>query len=63
VVKLVKNNGQFKLTVPVDLVRDKGWNAGTRFRFIEDALGNITLKAIEPQTKDSIPSKPRGGKQ
>ncbi len=46
-MKLVKNNGQYRLTIPIDLVRDKQWNAGTEFRFIEDKDGNITLKVIE----------------
>jgi hypothetical protein len=48
-VKLVKNNGQYKITLPIDLVKDKGWDPGTEFRFIEDKDGNITLKVIKPK--------------
>ena len=68
-VKLVKNNGQYKLTVPVDLVRDKGWDTGTRFRFVEDTDGNITLKVISAKEKpvteytEAKTAKPRVGKQ
>jgi hypothetical protein len=51
VVKLVKNGPQYKLTVPLDIIKDKGWTAGTEFRFVEDKDGNITLKPILP--KDS----------
>ncbi len=51
-MKLVKNNGQYKLTLPVDLVRDRGWAPGTEFRFIEDKDGNITLKPIAPRTEE-----------
>lgn len=46
-VRLVENNGQFKITLPIDIIRDKGWEAGTEFRFVEDADGNIILKPIE----------------
>lgn len=46
VVRLVKNNSQYKLTIPIDIVRDKRWKEGTEFRFLEDKDGNITLKAI-----------------
>ncbi len=47
-VKLVENNGQYKLTIPVDLVRDKGWEPGTEFRFVEDLEGNVFLRVITP---------------
>lgn len=45
-VKLVENNGQYKLTVPIDIVRDKGWDAGADIRFVEDLEGNIFLRVI-----------------
>ncbi len=47
-VRLVKNGPQFKLTIPLDLIKDKGWTAGTEFRFVEDKDGNVTLKPILP---------------
>lgn len=46
-VRLVKNNSQYKITVPVDLVRSKGWAAGTQFRFLEDETGRIFLQALD----------------
>ena len=58
-VRLVKNGPQFKLTIPLDLVKDKGWEAGTEFRFVEDQDGNVTLRPILPN-KDT---KPKGGEK
>lgn len=46
-VRLVKNRTQYKLTIPIDLVRDKGWQPGMQFRFIEDKDGTIILKIIK----------------
>lgn len=46
-VKIVDNNGQFKITIPKDIILSKGWNDKTRLRFVEDAAGNIILKEIE----------------
>jgi len=60
-VKLVKNNGQYKLTLPIDLVRDKGWAPGTEFRFVEDTEGKVYLKVIEPQPQEQ--PKNRGGER
>jgi bifunctional DNA-binding transcriptional regulator/antitoxin component of YhaV-PrlF toxin-antitoxin module len=47
-VKIVVYNGQFRITLPKDLVRDKGWDASTELRFVEDEQGRIYLKPIEP---------------
>jgi bifunctional DNA-binding transcriptional regulator/antitoxin component of YhaV-PrlF toxin-antitoxin module len=49
-VKIVVYNGQFRITLPKDLVRDKGWDASTELRFVEDEQGRIYLKPIEPKT-------------
>ena len=43
-VKLVNNNGQYKLTVPKDIVLDRKWTSGTILRFIEDEHGRIYIK-------------------
>lgn len=45
-VKVVVNNGQYKLTIPKELAEAKGWSSKTRLRFAEDAAGNIFLKEI-----------------
>jgi hypothetical protein len=47
-VKIVDNRGQFKITLPKDIVLAKGWCSETRLRFVEDLEGNIILKTIEP---------------
>ena len=45
-MKIVDNNGQYRITIPKDLVKAKSWKAGTEIRFIEDTEGNIILKEI-----------------
>jgi len=46
-VKIVAFNKQYRITLPKDLVEDKGWQAGTELRFIEDEHGRIFLKQID----------------
>jgi bifunctional DNA-binding transcriptional regulator/antitoxin component of YhaV-PrlF toxin-antitoxin module len=46
-VKIVNNRGQFKITLPKDIVESKGWDSGTRLRFLEDPEGNIILKPFQ----------------
>ena len=46
-VKVVVNNGQYKITIPKDIAVSKGWTGKTRLRFIEDTDGNIILKEIK----------------
>ena len=46
-VKVVVNNGQYKITVPKELAIEKGWKAGTGLRFVEDLEGNISIKEIK----------------
>ena len=45
-MKIVENNGQYKITLPKDLVLDKAWKAGDELRFVEDVEGRIFLKVI-----------------
>lgn len=45
-VKIVAYNGQYRITLPKDLVEDKGWRAGTELRFVEDEHGRVYLKKI-----------------
>ena len=49
-MKLVLNNGQYKITIPKELAEEKGWGAGTKIRFVEDVDGNIILRVIEKKT-------------
>jgi len=46
-VKVVVNNGQYKLTIPKDLAEEKGWNSKTKLRFVETADGEIVLREIK----------------
>ena len=46
-VKVVVNNGQYKITIPKELALEKGWNSKTRLKFVEDADGNIILKEVK----------------
>lgn len=50
-VKVVVNNGQYKITIPKDLAEAKGWNSSTKLRFVETADGEIILREIEPKKK------------
>ena len=45
-VKVVVNNGQYKITIPKELALSKGWNSKTILRFVEDLEGNIILKEV-----------------
>ena len=51
-VKIVNNRGQYKVTLPKELVGSKGWDENTRLRFVEDADGNIILKELPEVKKD-----------
>ena len=46
-VKIVFNNGQYRITIPKDLAETKGWSSKTRLRFIEDKESNIYLKEVK----------------
>jgi bifunctional DNA-binding transcriptional regulator/antitoxin component of YhaV-PrlF toxin-antitoxin module len=45
-VKVVVNNGQYKLTIPKELALAKGWGPGTILRFIETPEGGIILRKL-----------------
>jgi|TARA_Y100000310_G_scaffold275713_1_gene292399 bifunctional DNA-binding transcriptional regulator/antitoxin component of YhaV-PrlF toxin-antitoxin module len=46
-MRVVVSNKQFRITLPKDLVEEKGWKAGTKLRFVEDLEGNVYLKEIK----------------
>ena len=46
-VKVIGNNGQYKITIPKELALSKSWNNNTILRFIEDPQGNIILKEVK----------------
>ena len=45
-VKVVENNGQYKITIPKELALAKGWRSKTILRFVEDIDGNVMLKEV-----------------
>ncbi|MCK4589624.1 MAG: hypothetical protein KAT77_04215 [Nanoarchaeota archaeon] len=45
-VKVVVNNGQYKITIPKDIALAKGWNSDTRLMVIMNTEGDIVLKEI-----------------
>lgn len=51
-VKVINNQGQYKITIPKDIAEAKGWGSGTRLLVMLNAEGDIVLK--------EIPSKKRG---
>ena len=50
-VKIVDNNGQYKITIPKDVIESKGWNSKTKLRFVEDIDGNIILRPLKDGKK------------
>ena len=50
-VKVVVNNGQYKITIPKELALEKGWSSKTRLKFTEDAEGNVMLKEVKLHEK------------
>jgi len=43
-VKLQKNKGQYFITIPKDIIEDKGWENAKDFVWIYNASGDIILK-------------------
>ena len=52
-VKVVNNSGQYKITIPKDIVESKGWSSETKLRFVEDLEGNISLRVIESNSESA----------
>ncbi|MBW2997198.1 hypothetical protein KY349_02550 [Candidatus Woesearchaeota archaeon] len=50
-MKLQNNNGQFRLTIPKDLVSAKGWDQGTDLVIAIDTEGNLIIQEIERKKK------------
>jgi bifunctional DNA-binding transcriptional regulator/antitoxin component of YhaV-PrlF toxin-antitoxin module len=46
-VKVIVNNNQYKITIPKDLAEAKGWNKGTKLRFIETPEGTVILQQTD----------------
>ena len=50
-VKVIINNGQYKLTIPKELALEKGWNSKTRLKFTENEKGEIVLREVHLNEK------------
>jgi len=46
-VKVVVNNGQYKITIPKDIALAKGWSSDTRLIVIMNSEGDLVLKEIK----------------
>jgi len=46
-VKVVVNNGQYKITIPKDIALAKGWTSKTRLIVVMNSEGDIVLKEIK----------------
>jgi bifunctional DNA-binding transcriptional regulator/antitoxin component of YhaV-PrlF toxin-antitoxin module len=51
-VRVVVNNGQYKLTIPKDLANSKRWTRGTKLRFVEDLDGRVFLVELQEELND-----------
>ena len=50
-VKVIVNNGQYKITIPKELAMAKGWKPGTIIRFIETSEGDVILRELKEVRK------------
>ena len=46
-MKIQDNQGQYKVTIPKDIAKLKGWKQGTEVIIILDHQGNVVVKQIE----------------
>ena len=46
-LKVVAYKGQYRITIPKELAEEKGWEPGTKIKFVERADGTIILKIME----------------
>ena len=46
-MKLQDNKGQFKLTIPKDLAKIKGWKQGTEVIVVMNPEGDLIIKEIK----------------
>jgi len=46
-MKLQNNKGQYKLTIPKDLAKVKGWKQGTELAVVMNHEGDLIIKEIK----------------
>ncbi len=45
-MKIQDNKGQYKVTIPKDIVKLKGWKQGSHVIIVVDKEGNVLIKEI-----------------
>ena len=50
-MKLQNNKGQYKLTIPKDLVKVKGWKQSTELAIVMNSEGDFLIKEIKKKKK------------
>lgn len=50
-MRLQNNNGQFRLTIPKDLVLAKGWDQGTELVVAIDTEGKLVIQEIKKKKR------------
>jgi AbrB family looped-hinge helix DNA binding protein len=45
-LKVVAYKGQYRITIPKGIAEEKGWEPGTKIKFVERPDGTIILKKI-----------------
>ncbi len=50
-MKLQNNKGQFRLTLPKDIVKSKGWDQGTELVMAFNSDGDIVIQEIKGYKK------------
>ena len=50
--KIQDNEGQFRVTIPLNIVKSKGWKQSKEIVFIQDISGNILIKEIKRGKKN-----------
>ena len=51
-VKVIINNGQYKITIPKELAIAKGWSSNTILRFVEAPDGTVILKETKKEANN-----------
>ncbi|MBI3033591.1 hypothetical protein HYY72_00330 [Candidatus Woesearchaeota archaeon] len=52
-VKVVVFKEQYRITLPKDLVKAKGWDSTTELRFLEAPDGTIILREMESERTEN----------
>lgn len=51
-MKIQDNKGQFRITIPKDIAKAKGWKQGTEVIIFLDKEGNVTIQELPREKKE-----------